>query len=241
MTSPMYSSGVVTSTDMIGSRSTGLALRRASLKAIDAGDLERHLRGVDVVVLAVGEDGPHVDGRVAGEHARVERLLDAGVDRGDVLLRDAAAGDLVDELVAAAGAGGLEVDRDLGVLARAAGLLLVRVRVLDDGLGDRLAVGHLRLADGGVDLELAEHAVDDHLEVQLAHAGDDGLAGVLVGADLEGRVLLGQAEEGLAHLVLVDLGLRLDGDVDHGLGELEVLEHDLVRRARRASRRCGCS
>ena len=98
------------------------------------------------------------------------------------------------------------------------------------GLGDRLAVGDLRLADGGVHLELAEHAVDDHLEVELAHAGDDGLAGLLVGADLEGRVLLGQGEEGLAHLVLVDLGLRLHGDVDHGLGELEVLEHDLVAR-----------
>ena len=113
--------------------------------------------------------------------------------------------------------------------------------MLLDRLGDRLAVGDLRLADGGVDLELAEHAVDDHLEVQLAHAGDDGLAGLLVGADLEGRVLLGEGEEGLAHLVLVDLGLRLDGDVDDRLGELEVLEHDLGARARTACRRCGCS
>ena len=38
-----------------------------------------------------------------------------------------AAGDLVDELVAAAGAGGLEVDDDVGELALATGLLLVRV------------------------------------------------------------------------------------------------------------------
>ena len=81
------------------------------------------------MVLAVGEDGPHVDGGVAGEHAGVERLLDAGVDRRDVLLGDAAAGDLVDELVAAAGAGGLEVDGDLGELARATRLLLVACSV----------------------------------------------------------------------------------------------------------------
>jgi hypothetical protein len=33
------------------------------------------------------------------------------------------------------------------------------------------------LPDVGLDLELALHAVDDDLEVQLAHAGDDGLAG----------------------------------------------------------------
>jgi hypothetical protein len=57
---------------------------------------------------------------------------------------------------------------------------------------DRLAVGHLRLADVGLDLELAHHAVDDDLEVQLAHAGDDRLAGLLVGVHAEGRVLLGQ-------------------------------------------------
>ena len=71
------------------------------------------------------------------------------------------------------------------------------------------------------------HAVDDDLEVQLAHAGDDGLAGVLVGADLEGGVLLGQALEGLAHLLLVDLGLGLDRHVDDRLGELELLQRDL--------------
>ena len=97
-----------------------------------------------------------------------------------------------------------------------------------DRLGDRLAVGHLRLADGGVDAELAQHAVDQHLEVQLAHAGDDGLAGLLVGADPERRVLLGQRVERLAQLVLVGLGLRLDGHVDDRLGELHALEHDRV-------------
>src|SRR3546814_10313506 len=99
----------------------------------------------------------------------------------DVLLLHAATLDLVDELVATTGTGGLEVDRDLRVLTGATRLLLVRVGVLDDRLGDGLAVRHLRLADGGVDLELAQHAVDDDLEVQLAHAGDDGLARVLVG------------------------------------------------------------
>ena len=64
-----------------------------------------------------------------------------------------------------------------------------------DPLADRLAVGDLRPADVGVDLELAQHAVDDHLEVELAHAVDQGLAGLLVGLDLEGRVLLGEPRE----------------------------------------------
>ena len=43
-----------------------------------------------------------------------------------------------------------------------------------------LAVGNLGLTDVSVNLELAEQTVDDDLEVQLAHAGDDGLAGLVL-------------------------------------------------------------
>ena len=143
--------------------------------------------------------------------------------------------DLVGELVAA-GRVRLEADLDDRELAGAAGLLDVAVLDRADGLGDRLAVGDLRLADGGLDAELAQHAVDEHLEVQLAHARDHGLAGLLVGADAERRVLVGQRLERLAELVLVGLGLRLDGDVDHRLREDHPLEDDrLVAVAQRVA------
>ena len=63
-------------------------------------------------------------------------------------------------------------------------------------------------------------AVDDDLEVELAHAGDDGLAGLLVGATRKvGSSSASRARRG-AELVLVGLRLRLDGDVDDGLGEV---------------------
>ena len=102
----------------------------------------------------------------------------------------------------------------MAVLAAAAGLAHELAFLLDLG-ADRLAVGDLRLADVRLDLELALHAVDDDLEVQLAHAGDDRLAGLLVGADAERRVFLREALQREAHLFLVGLGLRLDGDRDH--------------------------
>ena len=79
----------------------------------------------------------------------------------------------------------------MAVLASPAGLADVTLLDLVDRVADRLAVGDLRLADIRVDLELAQHPVDQHLKVELAHAGDDRLAGLLVGADSEGRVLLG--------------------------------------------------
>src|SRR6478735_4322015 len=190
----------------------GVRAARGVLEGHRAGDLEGQLGGVDVVVLAVGEGDLDVDHRVAGDDAELHGLLATGVDRGDVLARDATTGDLVHELVAAAtvgvdARGRLDVDDDAGVLAGAAGLLLVGVLDLVDGLADRLAVRDLRLADVGLDVDLAAHAVDEDVEVQLAHAGDDGLAGLLVGADLEGRVLLGEALDRGAQLLLVALGL----------------------------------
>jgi hypothetical protein len=83
-----------------------------------------------------------------------------------------------------------------------------------------------RLADVGLDLELALHAVHEDLEVELAHAGDDSLAGLRVAPDPEGRVLFLQLLQRGGQLVLVGLGLGLDGDVDDRIGELHRLEDD---------------
>src|SRR5919112_4205007 len=87
-----------------------------------AGDLEGHLRGVDLVVLAIEQGRLHADHGVAGEDAVLHRVLHALVDRGDVLPRDAPTGDLVLELVGRAvgrDREGLDADLDLGELARA--------------------------------------------------------------------------------------------------------------------------
>src|SRR6266508_626228 len=211
---------------------TGLA--GGVLEGHRTGDLERELGGVDVVVGAVLQCHLDVHHRVAGEHAELHGFLAALVHRRDVLPGDAATGDGVDELVAALAtglhAGRLDVDDHATELTRTTGLLLVRVVDLLDLLGDRLAVGDLRLADIRLDAELTLHPVDQHLEVQLAHAGDDRLAGVLVGADLEGRVLVGEALDRDAQLLLVALRLRLDGDRDHRGRELHRLQHDRVGR-----------
>src|SRR4029078_5784961 len=110
-------------------------------------------------------------------------------DGGDKLDRHGAAADLRDEVEAFAGRR-LDVDVDDAVLARAAGLADEAALDLLRGPAYGLAVGDLRAPDVGLDVELAAHAVDQHLEVQLAHAGDLGLPGLLVRLDLERRVLL---------------------------------------------------
>src|SRR5207248_11124606 len=131
----------------------------------------------------------------------------------------------------------LEVDLHDAELAGAAGLAdeapLDVPRLALDGL----AVGHLRAADVALDAELALHAIDQHLEVQLAHSRDHGLAGLVVGADLEGRDLFGQAPERDGHLLLVDARLRLDRDVHDRRGERHRLEPG--RRVGRGQRVAG--
>ena len=86
----------------------------------------------------------------------------------------------------------------------------------------------MRLADVGFDLELAAHAIDDDLQMQLAHPGDDGLAGLFVRMDAERGVFFRELVERDAHLLLVGLGFRLDRDGDDRLGEFHTLERDDV-------------
>src|SRR6201996_5623220 len=189
------------------------------------GDFEGHLRGVDVVVGAVDEFGFDVDQRVAGLDAVLERLAHPLFGRADVFAGDGPAADFVLEDEALAGSR-LEVDDDVAELAATTGLTDESGDDFLDPLAHRLAGGDLRFADVRLDFELAQHPVDDHLEVELAHPVDQGLARFLVGFDPEGRVLLAQALEGVAHLLLVGFRFRLDRDRDHRLREFDRLERD---------------
>src|SRR5829696_912171 len=214
-----------------------LRLAGGRLHGHGARDLEGHLRGVDVVVGAVDQLHSDVDHRVAGLDAGLQGLLDAGLDRGDELGGDRPSLDLVDEVEALAG-GRLDVDDGVAVLAAAAGLADEAALDLLRRLADRFAVGDLWATHVRVDGELPQHPVDDHLEVELSHPVDQRLAGLVIGLDLEGRILLGQPRETGGELLLVGLRLRLDRDGDHRLGELDVLELDGgIRSAEGVSRR----
>ena len=96
------------------------------------------------------------------------------------------------------------------------------------GLAHRLAVGDLGPPDGTAHAELARHPVDDDLQVEFPHAGDDGLRGFFVVLGDEGGVFFGQLAQRLPHFVLVGPAFGLDGDGDDGVREDDVLEDDLV-------------
>src|SRR5690606_23138976 len=148
------------------------------------------------------------------------------LDGRDELLWDDPADDLVLEDETRAALAGLEVDHHVAVLAVATGLADEARLDLLDALLDRLAVGDLGGAHVALDLELPLETVDDDLEVQLAHAGDDRLPGVLVRVGAERRILVGQLLQADPELVEVGLGAGLDGDRDDRIRERHALEHD---------------
>ncbi len=167
----------------------------------------------------------HVDHGITEFDAALHRLVHALAHGRDEFLRDHAALDGVHELEALADVLRLELDDHVAVLTAAAGLLDEAVFLIH-GLADGFAVRDLRLADVGLDAEFTAHAIDDDFQMQLAHAGDDGLAGLLVGVHAERGIFLGQTAQGHAHLFLVDLGLGLDRLRNHRFRELHALEGD---------------
>ena len=86
-------------------------------------------------------------------------------------------------------------------------------------LGDRFPVGNLGFADIAFDVELSPHSVHDDVQMEFAHAGNDGLTGFRIGIGLEGRIFLAQLGQREVHLVLVISGLRFHRHVDDRIGE----------------------
>ena len=89
---------------------------------------------------------------------------------------------------------------------------------------EAFTVGDLRRADVGFDLVGPLQDVDLDVEVQLAHALHDRLAGLLVREDGEGGIFGHHLGQGDAQLLLVGLGLRLDSDLDDGFREGHLLK-----------------
>src|SRR5690606_11204506 len=210
-------------------------LGRSLLEACARSDLERQHRGVDVMEGAIQQRGLDTDHREAGKGTGTHDTLETLLDTGDVFLRNRAADDLGLECEILALGIRLEQNLDTSELAGTAGLLLVRV-VLLVAAGDGFTVSHLWRTDIGLNLELTLQAVDDNVEMKLAHSSDDGLTRLFISPDPEGRVLRGQAMKRHAHFLLVALGLRLDGDLNDGIRELHPLQNDrLGRIAKRIS------
>ena len=112
------------------------------------------------------------------------------IDRPDELARNAAAHRGVDKLITAARLERLKLDHQWPYWPRPPDWRIASFGL--DLFGDGLAVRDLRIAHIGLDLELAQQAIDDDIQMQFAHAGDDGLPRLVIRKRAERRILFGQ-------------------------------------------------
>ena len=213
-------------------------LAAAVLEAERRGHLERVLVRVDLVVRAEGERDLDVDHRVAGEHAVRQRVLDALLDRGDELARHDAALDRVDELEALARLLRLDLEARrgrTGPCRPTGGRTCLRRRDTALRIVSRYATCGLPTLASTPNSRFMRSTMISRCSSPMPEMMVWPLSSSVLHA--ERRVFLGQAAEGDAHLLLVGLGLGLDGLRDHRLREHHLLERDDRRPDRTASRR----
>jgi len=185
------------------------------------GDLEGHLRRIDIVERAIINGRLNTFHLIAGQWTAFHCLANPLPHGRNVLTRNRTASDLVDELelLPLLGREWLDLDDRVAELASPACLPDEATFPLGGG-SNRFAIGNLRPADVGLNTKFPEHAVNQDLQMQLAHSGDYGLSRLLVAMALECRVFLRQLGQRLGELLLVGPRLGLDGHRDHRLHEL---------------------
>ena len=164
-------------------------------EGVRCGEAEGQVVGIDVVGVAVDQGDLQVDERIAGAAPGLRLLAQAGLDRRDELGGDHAALELVDEVEHRHPLGWVSGSRSIVTFAYrpgAAGLADATPLDVLDRLLDRLAVADARPADVDLQPVVADHPVLEDLHVQLAHARDERLPGLLVDPVGEGRVLARQ-------------------------------------------------
>ena len=181
---PVNSSGETTSRAITGSSSTGPASRSAAGGRLRAGDLEGDLVGIDRVHGGRQQRRLHVDHRVAGQRpapqaprgrrARRRRRTPWAACRRPARSRTGSGPTRGRARWLARRRAAAPAAPSPGRTARGRRRRGRRSPRGSAAAGDALAVGHLGPADVGLDLELAHQAVDDDLQVQLAHARRSG-------------------------------------------------------------------
>ena len=199
--------------------------------------MECHFRAIDFMIGSVINSSVNANHRISAEGAGLHGLLNTFSDRRDIFLRNRAADDRGVKLIELLSVRihRFELHFAVAILSTAAGLLYILV-LLIHRFGEGFLVSNLRCTDIRLDMELTKQTVHDDLKVQLAHAGNDGLPGLLVCVCAERRIFLREFLQRIHQFGLSGLCLRLDRELNDRIRELHGLENDrMVLIAERVS------
>src|SRR3989338_2307880 len=188
--------------------------------------LKRHLVRVDVVVRTIKHGSLQADQRIAGNNTVLHLLFDTLLDSRDVFLRNHTTHYFVHELQTfLTFVSRCKANPAVTELTTTTGLTH-KLAFDFTALRDALTIGNLRLTDVGFNVELAAHAVDQDVQVQLAHTGDDRLTSLFISFDAERWIFLSKFAQSDTHFFLVVLGLRLYGNRNNRLREVHANQDD---------------
>ena len=125
----------------------------------------------------------YTQNREAAQNTSLGSLFDTFAYSRDIFLRNRTAdngGLELDRFPQPLGIHRLELNFTVTILTTTTGLLRI-LAVHINGLGEGLFVSNLRSTYISLYLEFTQQTVYDDLQMQLAHTGDDGLAGLLIG------------------------------------------------------------
>ena len=189
--------------------------------------LERHFRGVNRVVGTVVQFRGQAYYREAGENALLDVVAKALFNGGDKVARYYAAdnGIFEDELGIGGIVVGTELDNNVTELAVSAGLLLMASAYVDL-LADGLTVRNFGILKDALYAELGCKLLRGNFDVEFAETGEQGLGGLNILGDGEGRVFFDQTVESGEDLVFFAGLLGVYGHRDAGSREVDVSKLD---------------
>ncbi len=166
-----------------------MGARSAISECLAGGHAKSVLARIDLVIRTEIQRHLHINDRVTSKDTPFHGVHHTFAHRRNILARNDTALDPVNELESGPCELRLKAQTHVAILTASTCLLDVAGFLLHR-LADGLAIRHLRLAHVCVDAELPSHAIDNNLQVQLAHTRNDGLTGLLIRRYPERRVLL---------------------------------------------------
>src|SRR6185369_17772992 len=163
--------------------------------------------------------------RESGQESLLGSLLYTLVDSWYVLAGDDTADDLVFKDIPFAARHGRHLYPAVAILSASTRLLLVLTLDLD-AAANRLQIRDFGGLEQNLDIEFPLQFLDDNVKMHLPHTRYDELFCLLVPVRFESRLLLDHLVKGTVDLVLIVLGLGLDGIGDHRLEQGSRFEND---------------
>src|SRR5688572_16933121 len=111
------------------------------------------------------------------------------------------------------------------ILTMPAGLFDIFMIYLWHRTSNGLTISNARSANIGLNAKFTQHTVNKNIKVQFTHARDDCLARVFIRTNTESRILFCQFTKGFAHLFLIRIALRLNGNGNHRLRERNIFKN----------------